>query len=143
MPLEPAAVRYLVVHCSATPPKAKVNATVIDRWHRQQGWRKIGYHYVINRDGAVETGRTLDEVGAHVEGFNAVSVGICLVGGVDEKLKPQDNFTEAQRRKLAVLLKTLLKSYPKADVLGHRDLPKVKKDCPSFDVRAWWASVNQ
>jgi N-acetylmuramoyl-L-alanine amidase len=144
MPLEPSGVRFLVVHCSASQPNAKppVTAAVIDRWHRERGFRKIGYHFVIRRDGVVEPGRTLDEIGAHVEGFNAVSVGVCLAGGVDANLKPEDNFTSQQKDVLAKLLAGLLQKFPKAEIVGHRDLPNVKKDCPSFDVKSWWAKVN-
>ena len=65
----------------------------IDRWHRERGWLKIGYHYVIKRDGTVETGRELEEVGAHAKGHNAISVGICMVGGLSEDNEPETNFT--------------------------------------------------
>ena len=62
---------YIVIHCSATKPSMDhVDAKEIDRWHRQRGWRKIGYHWVIRRDGIVEEGRELGEVGAHARGFN-------------------------------------------------------------------------
>jgi N-acetylmuramoyl-L-alanine amidase len=143
VPLEPAAVRFLVVHCSASPPSVKCDASVIDRWHRARGFRKIGYHFVICRDGALQPGRALDEIGAHVEGFNACSLGICLVGGVDEQNRPENNFTAPQFASLIVQLRVLLRTYPKAEVLGHRDLPNVAKACPSFDARKWWQAVSQ
>ena len=142
MPLTPDGVRFIAVHCSATSPKVKVNAAVIDRWHRERGFRKIGYHFVINRDGSVEKGRDQYEIGAHVEGWNAVSVGVCLVGGVDEKNNPQDNFTNAQCTALERVVKRLLNVFPKAVVQGHRDFPNVRKACPSFDVKAWWQGAN-
>lgn len=130
-------VAYIVVHCSATPPQVKVDRAVIDRWHRERGWLGIGYHFVIKRDGTVETGRPLTDVGAHVEGFNEKSVGICLAGGTDEALKPQDNFTDEQRISLATTLKAMLREFPRAQIVGHRDLNK-NKACPSFDVAKWW-----
>jgi N-acetylmuramoyl-L-alanine amidase len=142
MPLVQERVRFLVVHCSASPPSAKVDASVIDRWHRERGFLKIGYHYVINRDGRVEKGRDLTEIGAHVEGYNAVSVGICLVGGVNEKNIPEKNFTGEQFDALTVLLHQTLARFPNCEVLGHRDIPGVKKACPSFDVKPWWAVAN-
>lgn len=100
----------------------------------------IGYHFVIRRDGRVETGRPVDAIGAHVEGYNSTSVGICLAGGVDEHGRSRDNFTPAQYAALAELLIELKAKYPKATIRGHRDFPKVAKDCPCFDVRNW---VNQ
>jgi N-acetyl-anhydromuramyl-L-alanine amidase AmpD len=131
-------VQHLVVHCSATSPKQDIGAKEIDRMHRQKGWRRIGYHYVIRRDGKIEPGRPQAEIGAHVEGHNENSLGICLVGGVTRLGKSEDNFTEDQLHSLAVLLQGLKHTFPQAEILGHRDFPKVAKDCPCFDVRDWW-----
>lgn len=138
-PLAASAVKYLVVHCSATPPKMRVDRDMIDRWHRERGWLGIGYHFVITRDGVVQKGRELDAVGAHVEGHNHESIGICLAGGVDTSLpaKPEANFTGDQYHALAMLLSTLLQQFPKAQIVGHRDL-NPNKACPSFDAGKWW-----
>lgn len=135
--LKPEDVRYLVVHCSATPAKSDIGAKEITRMHRERGFLTIGYHFVIRRNGTVEKGRDLDAIGAHVEGWNSRSLGICLVGGLDSNMKPQDNFTDEQYASLASLLQELRVGFPKASILGHRDLPNVKKDCPCFDVRSW------
>lgn len=136
--LKPEAVRFLVVHCSATPAKVFVDRAVIDRWHRERGWLGIGYHYVIKRDGLVEYGRGITEVGAHVEGRNHESIGICMAGGMDAANKnPEDNFTPEQFIALKGLLKGLLTDFPKAEIVGHRDL-NPGKACPSFDAKAWW-----
>jgi len=128
---------WLVVHCSATPPTMNIGAKEIRRWHRERGWTDIGYHYVLRRNGTVETGRPEGTVGAHVENYNRNSIGICLVGGVDAKLNPEDNFTSAQYAALAELLRDLRQKYPQAEVCGHRDFPGVRKACPSFDVQKW------
>lgn len=138
-------VKYLVVHCSATAASQDVDLAEIDRWHRKRGFVKVGYHFVIKRNGEVQQGRSLTEAGAHAQGFNNKSIGICLVGGVAEKDKKtaEDNFTNAQLDSLADLLFSMAHYYPDAEVLGHRDLPSVHKDCPSFDVRKWWASVQE
>lgn len=132
-------VDYIIVHCSATKPKMKVNAEVIDRWHRLRGFFKIGYHFVIKRDGTVEKGRELDEAGAHVKGFNDKSWGICLVGGLDKKGKPENNFTDKQMKALRETIILLKGLQPGAMVRGHRDMPRVHKACPCFDVREWWS----
>jgi len=105
----------------------------------------IGYHFVIKTDGTVEKGRDGDAIGAHVEGHNANSVGICMVGGVDANDptgKPVNNFTEAQFVALEVLLRRLRMDYPKATIQGHRDFPNVAKACPSFNVKPWLATVG-
>jgi len=137
--LDPLQVRHLVVHCSATPADRDLSVTDIDRMHRDRGFIKVGYHYVIKRAGYVQPGRALAERGAHVEGHNATSVGICLIGGVNSKLRPEANFTEAQYGSLQVLLLDLEQTFPNATVVGHRDL-FAGKACPSFDVKKWWAA---
>jgi len=144
-------LRYLVVHCSATRPKTFVDASVIERMHRERGFLKIGYHYVILRDGSIQKGRKDSEVGAHVAGNNTGSLGICLVGGLNDTTgKTENNFTEQQFAALSALLFKLSLEHPTAKVLGHRDLSpdlnkdgKIQKsewlkDCPCFDVGAWW-----
>lgn len=128
---------YIAIHCSATQPKADIGKREIDGWHRQQGWLGIGYHFVIKRDGTIEEGRPVDAVGSHVKNFNSNSVGVCLVGGVDAALKPENNFTDAQFHSLALLLAGLKNKYPAAKIRGHRDFPNVAKACPSFEVADW------
>lgn len=134
---------YIVVHCAATKPSMDIGRKEIDQWHRKRGWLKIGYHYVIRRDGTVETGREVDEVGAHVLNHNANTVGICLVGGLDEDMKPEANFTDAQYASLRTLIYQLLVLYPDAKIRGHSDFDKGRA-CPCFDVEAWWKQqMNQ
>lgn len=129
-PLDP--VEFLVLHCSATNADHDVTLADIDLWHRQRGWLACGYHIVIRRDGAVEFGRPLDRMGAHVRGYNHMSIGICMVGGVDHEGTPEDNFTEAQFANVRVVLEMLRGLYPNADTVGHYQLDSGKA-CPSFD----------
>lgn len=138
-------VEYIAVHCSATKAGKAYRAADIDKWHRAKGWSGIGYHYVIPLDGSIEPGRPLDddhllepnEVGAHVQGYNSVSIGICLIGGVDADGKPANTFGHAQLDALELLLRSLSQRWPHARIRGHRDFPMVAKACPSFDVVDW------
>ena len=134
-------LKHIVVHCSATKADQDIGAKEIDSWHRTRGFLKIGYHFVIRRDGKVEVGRRDDEVGAHAEGHNAASLSICLVGGLDMIGRPTNSFTRPQMTSLHLIVDDLKTKHPTAEVLGHRDLPGVRKDCPCFDVRPWWASL--
>ena len=136
--------KYIVVHCSATRPSMDIGKTDIDRWHRAKSWLAIGYHYVIKRDGTIEEGRPDNVMGAHVSGHNSHSVGICLIGGVDEHdiNKAENNFTDEQFESLQELLTGLQEKYPEAVIQGHRDFTGVKKDCPSFDVKDWMVSIG-
>lgn len=130
----------IVVHCSATKPNQNIGAREIRQWHIQRGWKDIGYQYVIRRNGDVENGRPVDQIGAHAYGVNDKSVGICLVGGIGSTGLAENNFTSVQLRVLRVLCTGLQKKYPGAKVIGHRDVPGVTKDCPCFDVRSWYES---
>ena len=121
-----------------------IGAKEINLWHRQRGFfnipsgLSIGYHYVIRRDGTVETGRPESEPGAHTKGYNSTSIGICLVGGINQDTgKPENNYTEAQWQSLLKLTSSLAKKYSiKADhIIGHNQV--AKKACPCFTVPRW------
>ena len=132
-------ITSVAIHCSATRPSMDVGAKDITAWHKKKGWRTIGYHWVIRRDGTLEKGRDEAIAGAHVEGHNANSIGVCLVGGVSEKdfTKAESNYTPRQWATLKRLCADLARRYPAAVFKGHCDYPKVHKACPSFDARAW------
>lgn len=129
----------IAIHCSATRPDMDIGVDEIRKWHTSppRNWKDVGYHIVIRRDGTVEKGRSEEIAGAHVEGHNAKSIGVCIVGGVDERNNPDNNFTPEQWQALRDVCKDLAARYPGARFLGHRDFPGVKKACPSFDVRVW------
>lgn len=129
-------IEKIIIHCSATPPETNIGVSEIDAWHKEKGWKGCGYHYVIKRDGEIQQGRALEEIGAHTKGFNAKSIGICLVGGVDKNGKARDTKTKDQEKSLKSLLRRLLAEFEGAEVLGHRDLDP-HKNCPSFDVKTW------
>lgn len=135
-------MRYIVVHCSATPPSMDIGRKEIDLWHRQRGFNGIGYHAVIRRDGTLERGRDITEQGAHAAGFNAFSLGVCLVGGVKSlpDAEPESNYTPAQMTTLKSVIESWKLVYPDATVIGHHDLPSPharSKACPCFDTLKW------
>ena len=125
--------KYIVIHSAATKASMDVNAKEIDRWHRARGFLKIGYHFVILRDGTIEVGRDMDDIGAHCRGFNKISVGVCIVGGLSDDGEAEDNFTDVQKENLRTLLFDLQAYYPEAEIKGHRELKK-GTECPSFSV---------
>lgn len=136
-------ITELIVHCSATPEGKDYTVNDIRKWHKDQGWSDIGYHYVIYRDGTMVNGRDVDLVGAHCNkgGHNQHSIGICYVGGTENKpgvkahlQKAKDTRTDEQKAALLSLLMDLKKLYPKAHIYGHRDFDSGKA-CPSFDAR--------
>ena len=125
----------IIIHCAATTPSMDIGIEEITKWHIQRGFSGCGYHYVIKRDGAVETGRAENDIGAHAYGHNSDSIGISLVGGISEDGKSEANYTDEQWLMLRELVEELIEKYPDADVIGHNDVSK--KDCPCFNVKEW------
>lgn len=132
-------IKEIIIHCADTPEGRDDKAEDIRRWHKAQGWSDIGYHYVIDLDGTVEAGRDIETAGAHAQGHNANSIGICYIGGADEQMKPKDTRTDAQKQSLLLLLKYLRQRYPKAQIIGHRDVNT--KSCPSFDAKTEYQNI--
>lgn len=162
-------ISKIVIHCSATANgkslagNGKTAAQTIDGWHATRGFKRsevnckafnahlphIGYHFVIDTTGKIETARREGEVGAHVKGHNTGSIGICLVGGITKDKRNHGEYTEAQWKSLHKLLREMEAKYPKARICGHRDLsPDLNGDgsitpnewlkaCPCFDVWSW------
>lgn len=147
-------ITHIVVHCAATIEGRDHSVLELERWHKARGFKKIGYHYVVTLKGTVYLGRPETEVGAHVEGHNATSIGVCYIGGLGLDAKPKDTRTDAQKKSLRTLLTELKRRYPKAMILGHRDLsPDLNKDgkvtpnewvkaCPSFDAKTEYQEVG-
>jgi hypothetical protein len=153
--MKPSDIKYLIVHCSGSDWG---NANAIRSWHtdpkpRGNGWADIGYHYVVqNRfptyrswarrepvkgsDGTVVAGRPVDMVGSHCLGYNAKSLGICLVGKGTDASDPEYDFTDTQFQALISFIEELMAEYsiPVENVLGHRETPKTQKTCPNLDM---------
>lgn len=147
------AITEIIVHCSATRPEWMAGHDVnakrdeIRRWHLDRGWRDIGYHAVIDRDGSIATGRDTDhdgdvweEIGAHVAGRNSTTLGVCLLGGHGSNENDQfaDNFTPEQDAALRKWIAARRAEFPSiAKVSGHNEY--AAKACPGFQVGAWLA----
>ena len=129
-------ITLIIIHCSATPQGSSLSFEECRRDHiMHRHFRDIGYHYYITRDGVVHEGRPIEKVGAHCEGHNSHSIGICYEGGLDANGKPADTRTDAQRKALKSLIEDLHQRFPKALIVGHHDLNPAKA-CPSFEVNS-------
>ena len=142
-------INRIVIHCSATPEGRDVTVEEIRGWHKARGFKDIGYHYVIDASGELHKGRAVELAGAHAQGYNAESIGICYVGGLERVTnKPMDTRTQAQQNTLSMLVNFLRLIYPIKHIDGHRDLsvdlngdgvitPKEwMKSCPCFEVHS-------
>ncbi len=127
-------ITLIIIHCSATPKGRSLSFEECRRDHiMHRHFRDIGYHFYITRDGTVHDGRPIEKVGAHCEGHNSHSIGICYEGGLDANGKPADTRTEAQRKALKSLVERMHRLFPKALIVGHHDL-NPRKACPCFKV---------
>ena len=135
-------ITLIIVHCSANKAGSALRMADIDRYHRSLGWIGCGYHYVIPTDGTIEAGRPEEMLGAHCQNHNKHSIGVCYIGGLSADGSPMDTRTEAQRAALRSLLTDLRQRYPKALIVGHRDL-NPHKACPCFDVVGEYGELNK
>jgi N-acetylmuramoyl-L-alanine amidase len=138
-------VNEIVIHCTATRPEWMAGRPLSDkvaeirRWHmRDRGWADIGYHYLIDRDGQVATGRPVERVGAHVANRNTNTIGVSLLGGHGSATTDafETNYTPEQDRALRTLLADLQRRFPAIRTIsGHNWY--AAKACPGFDVTKW------
>lgn len=136
-------IHEITIHCSATHPSWMGNQTLsaqreeIRRWHLARGWRDIGYHWLIGRDGKVLPGRAETEIGAGVEGRNRGVIHICLIGGHGsaETDRFDDHFTPAQDVTLRGLIQGIGMRTRIARISGHNEF--AAKACPGFTVSRW------
>lgn len=135
----PRYINDIIIHCTATPAGKEVTKAEIDRWHRDRGWRGIGYHYIVHLDGSIERGRAISQPGAHCYGHNAHSIGVCYIGGQDESGRPSDTRTPAQKESLLQLTAKLIKMY-RCSVHGHNEYSD--KACPCFDVQREYGQLR-
>ena len=136
-------ITLIVIHCSAVRPDQLSSAAQIDTWHRKDRHYKfgIGYHYVIRRNGDIEPGRPEWLIGAHCLNHNKYSIGVCYEGGLNARGQPEDTRTAEQKAAMLRLLQQLHQRYPRAVIVGHRDLTH-DRDCPCFDAAREYAALQ-
>ena len=133
-------IKYIVVHCTATPQTATI-AAIQRYWKDHLGWKSPGYHYIIEPSGNVVQLHPEEKPSNGVKGYNSNAVHLSYIGGVNSFNMPQDNRTQAQKDSMLRLIKELKFRYPMAVIQGHHDFPGVKKACPSFDAKKEYATL--
>ena len=150
-------MKYLVLHCTATPEGREVTSDEIRHWHTDpvkkggRGWKQVGYTDMIHLDGTVERlvrnneDAEVDpwEVTNGAKGYNTVSRHVVYVGGLaSDRKTAKDTRTEAQLKAMTAYVRDFHARFPQIRIVGHGELPGVKKACPSFDVAAWLRSIG-
>lgn len=133
-------INYIVVHCTATQPNARIE-DIKRYWRENLKWKSPGYHYMIKADGEIVNTLPIDQVSNGVAGWNSQIINISYIGGVDKNNHPKDTRTPEQKASILKLLKELKSKFPKAKIQGHRDFPNVHKACPSFDAKKEYSSL--
>lgn len=148
-------LKYLVLHCTATPEGREVTGADIRRMHLSpvsqggRGWKQVGYTDIIHLDGTVErlAGNNEDanvdpwEITNGAKGYNSVSRHVVYAGGMTKDMsKPKDTRTPAQLRAMENYVKDFHKRFPSVRIIGHNEV--AAKACPSFDVRKWLKSIG-
>lgn len=152
-----ARMKYLVLHCTATPEGREVSSQEIRHWHTDpvkkggRGWKQVGYTDLFHLDGTVERlvknneDAEVDpwEVTNGAAGYNSVSRHVVYAGGLAKDGKTaKDTRTAAQLKAMTDYVRNFHERFPQIKIVGHRDLPGVNKACPSFDVKAWLESIG-
>ncbi len=137
-------INKIIIHCTATAEGKDYSVETIRKWHLKRGWRDIGYHFLVQRDGTVDEGRPIEQSGAHTKGHNWDSIGISYVGGVEAKKKDgkwiaKDTRTDEQKEALLDLICQLHDTYGGV-VYGHRNFSK--KSCPCFDAKKEYENIS-
>lgn len=117
-------INTIVFHCSASDNPKHDDISVITQWHKARGWKTVGYHYFIKKDGSIQKGRPIESTGAHVMGHNADTIGICFSG--------EKQFTKEQMAAAHIVLTTIARAVGKTlPIKHHRDYTNLKT-CPNF-----------
>lgn len=126
-------ILYYIVHCAYTRPSMDISIDWIDKLHKKNGWSGVGYNTFFKRDGTRQSGRPLEQIGAHTLSFNHNSIGVCYAGGMGEKGGVEDNITVDQWFAIMDDFRAAQEVYPNILMAGHNQFNA--KACPSFDVR--------
>lgn len=150
-----AKLKFLVLHCTATPEGREVSSDDIRAWHTNpvskggRGWSQVGYTDLIHLNGEVE--RLVDnnedanvdpwEITNGAKGYNSISRHVVYVGGVVADGKTaKDTRTKAQKAAMEAYVKEFHRRHPNVRIIGHREV--ATKDCPSFDVQVWLKEIG-
>ena len=144
-------LKYLVIHCTATPEGREVTREDIEQWHlKERGWSRVGYSDMIHLDGSLENLVPFDqdnevdhwEITNGARGYNSLSRHVVYVGGSASEKPPgmkyypmKDTRNQKQKDALITYVRYMILRHPDIKVIGHNQISN--KACPSFDVAQW------
>lgn len=150
-----AKIKFLILHCTATPEGREVTKEEIIKWHTSpvseggRGWSRPGYSDLIDLKGNVVNITPYDqdddieawEITNGATGTNSFTRHSVYAGGMDKANKnPKDTRNAAQLLTMANYVKQVVNTYPNILVAGHNQF--APKACPSFDTVVWLKSIG-
>lgn len=137
------AIKYLMIHCTATPENVEFSKKQILDMFKNHGWSKPGYRHIIHLDGRVDnlvqynSDNIIDnsELVYGASGYNGITIPVAYIGGVDSNMKAKNTLNKFQDYSLSILSRYYTLIYPFIKILGHNQV--ANKDCPSFSVPRW------
>jgi len=129
------AVCFLVVHSSYTSSNVQVSLDSIYQERVAAGFSDVGYHFLIDRRGALNKGVPADREGSHTARYADSAIGVILAGGKSTRGQPADNYTLEQKQELKRLINHLRVIYPAIKVLGAGQLLGGKS--PFFNLKEY------
>lgn len=122
------AIKHIVIHHSAITPT--VGAQRIAEYHvNNLGWPGIGYHFVIDDQGAIYRTNALETISYHAGDVNRYGIGICFLGNFTDTVP-----TPAQLESGGKLVSWLVQEFKltNAEIKGHKEF--MNTQCPG---RQW------
>ena len=135
-------IKKIVIHCTGTQADTTIEA-IKNYWKNELKWKNAGYHYIIDKFGNITQLADNDQITNGAAGYNKESIHIAYIGGLYRKNEYIDTRTLLQRYNLTKIIEHLLLKYPNCKVLGHNQLPNVKKACPCFDARKEYSMYSK
>lgn len=144
-------INRIFIHCTGSQKGATVDNIL--RTFRVLGWKNPGYHYIIDAEGKITQLLSLEKIANGVKNYNASSIHIAYIGGIDKSGRQYDSRTPEQKSAIIELLKKLRQTYPTAEILGHRDISpdtnrngiveqcEFIKGCPLFNAKEEYANI--
>lgn len=146
-------LKYLIIHCTATPEGRAVTSGDIYTMHTApppygRGWDRVGYSDMIHLDGSIENLTPYnddefvqnDEMTWGVAGKNSISRHVVYVGGVDAEGNEKDTRTQQQEFALIRYIGRAIAKHPDILIAGHNQF--ANKACPSFNVPNWLQKIG-
>lgn len=125
-------IESIIVHCADTRTDQNFSVKDVREWHKTRGFNDVGYHYYIRLSGSIEKGRPIEKIGAHCEGHNSRSIGICFEGGKNPNGSKWDKPKTEQINSFKSLYESLINRFGELSLHGHYMFSS-HKTCPNFD----------